>query len=145
MKTNFRIFIIAIIALLYSFPVYAERGIKIQNQANSSDTRTALIIGNSDYKNSPLKNPARDATDFASILMDCGFDVTLGIDATQRIMEKAIKVFGKKLRIGGVGLFYYADHGIQVDGRNYLIPVDADIKTESDVKYDALLFQLSSY
>lgn len=103
------------------------------------EQRTALVIGNSSYKSSPLRNPVNDATDIAEELRKVGFTVIQKKNATQREMERAIRKFGKELRKrGGVGLFYYAGHGIQVNGRNYLIPVDAEIETESDVKFEAV-------
>lgn len=101
--------------------------------------RTALVIGNGNYKSSPLSNPVNDASDIAKALQNLGFTVLHKKNATQRDMEQAIRKFGKSLRKhGGVGLFYYAGHGIQVNGRNYLIPVDAEIETESDVKFEAV-------
>lgn len=82
-----------------------------------------------------MKNPANDATDMASALRKLGFSVTLKTDVNQRAMEESIRAFGTTLRSGGVGLFYYAGHGIQFRGTNYLIPVHAEIKSEADVKY----------
>ncbi len=114
----------------------AERGISLQ--AKRKNYRAALIIGNSNYKDSPLKNSANDARDMTSILKGVGFDVTIKINASQREMENAVRQFGKKIRQGGAGLFYYAGHGIQVNGRNYLIPIDATIESEADVKYEAV-------
>ncbi len=104
----------------------------------SSDQRTALVIGNSTYENAPLKNPANDATDMAIMLKQLGFEVTIKTNATRRTMQNAINAFGKKLNRGGVGLFYYAGHGLQVKGHNYLIPVNAQIESESDVDYEAV-------
>jgi hypothetical protein len=103
-----------------------------------SQQRTALVIGNAGYRVSPLKNPGNDATDIAAALRRLGFDVTLNIDADQRTMERAIREFGQRLRKGGVGLFYYAGHGVQVDGRNYLVPMGADIQSEPDVEFEAV-------
>jgi len=101
--------------------------------------RTALVIGNASYNSSPLRNPVNDASNMAEALRNLGFTVIHKQNAKQRDMEKAIRDFGKRLRKnGGVGLFYYAGHGMQVNGRNYLIPVDAEIETESDVKYEAV-------
>lgn len=100
--------------------------------------RHALVIGNSAYKTSPLKNPVNDARDFAEALKKLGFDVILKENADQRTMEKAIGKFGRQLRGGGAGLFYFAGHGMQVNGRNYLIPVDVEIESESDVKYESV-------
>jgi hypothetical protein len=101
----------------------------------ATEQRTALVIGNSAYSDAPLRNPVNDATDMAAALKELGFSVTLRTDANQRSMEEAIRNFGKSLRSGGVGLFYYAGHGIQYRGRNYLIPVHAGIQSEADVKY----------
>jgi uncharacterized caspase-like protein len=104
----------------------------------SGDQRLALVIGNSRYSASPLANPVNDAEDIADALESTGFEVILKTDANQRAMERAVRDFGRRLRSGGVGLFYYAGHGLQIDGRNYLIPVDAEIESESDVKYEAV-------
>ena len=86
----------------------------------------------------PLRNPTNDAHDMALILKTLGFEVIHLENAEYWAMEKAIRKFGKQLRNGGAGLFYFAGHGIQVNGRNYLIPVDADIETESDVRFEAV-------
>lgn len=101
-------------------------------------SRYALVIGNSDYKKSPLKNPVNDSQDMAKVLSESGFEVDLLVNASQRQMEKSIQNLGVKLRNGGVGLFYFAGHGVQVNNLNYLIPIDANIKTEADVKYEAV-------
>ena len=100
--------------------------------------RSALIIGNSAYRTAPLQNPSNDATDIAEKLEQLGFNVTLVRDATHRQMEEAVDKFSRRLRRGGVGLFYYAGHGLQVAGQNYLLPVDANLQRELDVKYQAV-------
>ena len=100
--------------------------------------RTALVIGNAQYKQVALRNPVNDAADMAAALKKLGFTVTLVTDANLKKMEKSVRDFGKQLRKGGVGLFYYAGHGLQVGGRNYLIPIDAMIESESDVKYESV-------
>ena len=105
---------------------------------SAQEKRTALVIGNGDYKSAPLRNPVNDATDVANTLNKLGFNVTLKTNVDQRDMEESIRDFGKELQKGGVGLFYYAGHGLQSKGRNYLIPIDADIRTEADVKYEAV-------
>jgi hypothetical protein len=114
--------------------VFAERGIDVTSKLN----RIALIIGNANYESSPLKNPVNDANDMAFVLKQKGFAVTLLKDASQRQMEKAIKNFGVSLRNGGVGLFFYAGHGMQVNGINYLIPIGSNIELEEDIKYDSV-------
>jgi hypothetical protein len=123
-----------LLLFLLSFPAFAQndRGFKLKNQ------RTALIIGNSAYQTVPLKNPVNDAEDMTATLRKMGFTVILKKNADHRTMEDTIRYFGKQLRGSGVGLFYFAGHGIQVDGRNYLIPIDAKIESESDVKYEAV-------
>ena len=109
-----------------------NRGIKLHVE------RLALVIGNSAYQTAPLKNPLNDAEDMAVALRNLGFKVLLKINADQRTMEDTIRFFGKQLRGAGVGLFYFAGHGVQVGGLNYLIPIGANIDSESDVKYEAV-------
>jgi uncharacterized caspase-like protein len=108
-------------------------------QPGSANTKTskrlALVIGNGAYTNAPpLRNPPNDARDITATLGALGFDVTSGINANQREMKRLIREFGQKLRAGGSGLFFYAGHGVQSSGRNYLIPVDADIQSEAEVE-----------
>jgi uncharacterized caspase-like protein len=104
----------------------------------AANARYALVIGNSAYKDKPLKNPANDAGDMARELKRLGFDVQLRTNASLREMEEAIRDFGVKLKRGGVGLFYYAGHGVQVQGVNYLVPVGARLASESDAKYECV-------
>jgi hypothetical protein len=93
------------------------------------------VIGNGTYTNAPsLKNPPNDATDMANALSNVGFTVEHGINLTQRQMKAMIRGFGQKVKGGGQGLFYFAGHGVQLRGRNYLIPVDADIRSEADIE-----------
>ncbi|MCG6536228.1 MAG: caspase family protein, partial [Syntrophales bacterium LBB04] len=89
----------------------------------ATESRTALVIGNSAYSTGPLANPAHDAADVAATLKELGFSVTLRRNVGLRETEDAIREFGNQLKRGGVGLFYYAGHAIQMDGVNYLIPV----------------------
>ncbi|HEV7682894.1 MAG TPA: caspase domain-containing protein, partial [Pyrinomonadaceae bacterium] len=97
--------------------------------------RVALVIGNGAYVNAPpLKNPPNDARDMVATLKALGFEVTSGINVNQRDMKRLIREFGQKLKAGGSGLFYYAGHGVQSKGRNYLFPVDADIQSEAEVE-----------
>lgn len=102
------------------------------------EQRVALIIGNGSYKSSPLANPVNDATDIAKVLREREFRVTLLTNATKRQMVDAVREFGKDIKRGGVGLFYYAGHGMQIDGRNYLIPIGAEVKSEKDVEFEGL-------
>lgn len=104
----------------------------------ASETRVALVIGNSTYKDAPLKNPVNDATDMAAALRDLGFAVDLHTDASRADMKAALRRFSQTLREGGVGLFYYAGHGVQSRGRNFLIPVDASIKSEAELEFESV-------
>jgi formylglycine-generating enzyme required for sulfatase activity len=100
--------------------------------------RTALVIGNSKYEKGPLRNPANDARAMGNALKDLGFDVTLQFNLNLRQMDEAVRGFGQKIKDGGVGLFYFAGHGVQVDGVNYLAPVGARVEKEQDVKFEML-------
>lgn len=104
----------------------------------ATERRTALVIGNSNYADGRLKNPVNDATDIAATLKSLGFSVTLKKDTDLHEMKDEIDKFGDSLKKGGVGLFFYAGHGIQVGGNNYLIPVRAKIKNEKMVEHEAL-------
>ncbi len=108
-----------------------------------ADARVALVIGNGDYGGDlgKLKNPTNDAALMADTLKGLGFDVTLVEDADQKEMKRAIREFGQKLRGtggNGIGLFFYAGHGVQVDGENYLLPIGAQIEAEGDVELEAV-------
>jgi formylglycine-generating enzyme required for sulfatase activity len=113
-----------------------DRQLQQTGSANANDgKRIALVIGNGAYTNAPpLKNPPNDARDMAATLKALGFDVASGINVNQREMKSLIRDFGQKLKVGGSGLFYYAGHGVQSKGRNYLIPVEADIQSEAEVE-----------
>ena len=102
-----------------------------------ADKRVALVIGNSAYKNvNRLKNPANDAAAVVAMLKTAGFDsVDLRPDLNVVEMRRALREFGNKTRDADVAVIYYAGHGIELDGVNYLIPVDATLETDTDV-YD---------
>ncbi len=96
--------------------------------------RLALVIGNSNYKRSPLKNPKNDAHAMAEALRKLNFEVIEVLDGDKKTMKQSLREFSDKLeQQKGVGLFYYAGHGLQVKGENYLVPVNNDIKEEYDV------------
>ena len=98
--------------------------------------RLALIIGNSNYAaGQMLKNPTNDATDIANKLESLGFDVMLAVNATHEQMDMKIEEFGTKAHQYDVALFYYAGHGIQSKGTNYLLPVDAQLQSEEQLRY----------
>lgn len=80
--------------------------------SQQSERRTALVIGNADYGSSPLENPVNDARDMAETLRELGFSAMIRTNADQQEMWNAIRDFGNELVKGGVGLFYYAGHGM---------------------------------
>lgn len=100
--------------------------------------RLALVVGNSSYESSPLKNPVNDASDMEKMLKNLGFEVIARLNANQKQMEDAIRQFQSKLTKDTMGLFFFAGHGMQVGGVNYLIPIGAKITQESDVKYESV-------
>lgn len=103
-----------------------------------NEPRVALVIGNAAYKIDPLKNPVNDADDMAKALQDAGFRVTLRKNATHRQMIEAISDFGRDLKKGGVGLFYFAGHGVQSKGRNFLVPVNANVASEGELEFETV-------
>ena len=108
-----------------------------RSRASTVDTlpRVALIIGNTNYIESPLKNPGNDAKAIAGELQKVGFKINLRLDTGRVQLAEAIQEFGADLaRSKGVGLFYYAGHGAQLGWRNYLIPVDADVEKLEDMR-----------
>jgi hypothetical protein len=109
-----------------------------KNTAILNQRRLALVIGNSQYTQSPLVNPKNDALDIAKALSLTGFNVTLKLDVNHKEMEEVIAEFTSNLNQDSVGLFYYAGHAIQLKGDNYLIPVDANIYNQTDVRYKAV-------
>jgi len=100
--------------------------------------RTALVIGNGAYKDSPLRNPINDAEDMARMLKDLGFEVIHKTNLARTQMREAIRQFGTRLREADVGLFYFAGHGVQVDGKNYLVPIGTDIEAEDETEDEAV-------
>jgi hypothetical protein len=128
---------------MVSYSIYPqERGATVVSTINQHpENRIALIIGNSGYKVAPLSNPGNDAQDMARALSQLGFEIINKdkmLNLTQKEMKEAIQAFGERIRNGGVGLFYFAGHGVQVKGENYLIPVDAIITKEEEIEYESV-------
>jgi hypothetical protein len=97
--------------------------------------RHALIVGNAAYPKWPLKNPLNDARTVAASLTRLGFSSQVATDLSLRNLEASINRFVAQVKSGDTALFYYAGHGIQLEGENYLVPVDFDAKDEADAKY----------
>ena len=108
--------------------------------AAMADKRVAFVVGNGAYQNvAALPNPPIDAKAMAALLRNVGFDVVEGTNLTRDAMTQRLLEFGKKAQGADVAVFFYAGHGIAIDGANYLLPVDADIKSEMDVKLGAAI------
>lgn len=103
-----------------------------------AEGRLALVIGNSNYAASPLKNPVNDARDMAKKLSELGFEVMSYTNVNRQNMRLAIRDFGNKLKRAEVGLFYFAGHGIQIKGINYLVPVATDISSADEVQDESI-------
>ena len=120
--------LVSLIAILFS----AESAL--------ADKRVAFVVGNGAYKNVvQLPNPPIDAKAIASLLRNVGFEVIEGTNLTRDAMTEKLLDFGKKAQGADVAIFYYAGHGIAIGGTNYLLPIDADIKSEMDVKLGAAI------
>jgi formylglycine-generating enzyme required for sulfatase activity len=104
----------------------------------SSETRVALVIGNSDYRSAPLDNPANDASDLAAALEKQGFNVLVRENVGERGLKEAVDVFAKHLQKGGIGLFFFAGHGIQLKDQNFLLPVDVGFDNEADISFKSI-------
>lgn len=116
----------------------ATETFKVQLKAYS-EKRLALLIGNSNYSfGGSLRNPTNDARSMESALKELGFTVMKYENCDQRTMKRAIDEFGVKLQNYDVGLFFYAGHGVQVNGLNYLVPINAQLTAEGDVEYDCV-------
>lgn len=130
--------------LTYALPAGAQEAKNVP----PGERRVALVIGNSAYPAAGLVNPVNDARDMAATLRGLGFEVIEKLDATQKEMNRAIVQFGGKLRSDTVALVYFAGHGLQVRGKNYLVPVDAEIASEAAIRaetvdVDVILDQLA--
>jgi len=120
-------FILSLFLLLITYSVYPQ------------EKRLALVIGNSEYQHGgELANPVNDANSMEQVLKAVGFDVIKFENLDQRMMRQAMDNFGNLLKNYDVGLFFYAGHGIQAKGFNYLIPVDAALASETDVEYNCV-------
>jgi len=103
-----------------------------------AEPRVALVIGNGKYKEVPLRNPVNDARAIGKELEKLRFEVSYVLDSDQAGMHRAISNFGQVMRAGGVGLFFYAGHGMSIKGRNYLIPVGTEIHAEDEVEFQTI-------
>lgn len=100
--------------------------------------KVALVIGNGDYTSAPLENPVNNANDMSNLFIDLGFDVITETNATKRIIFRTIDNFTEKLEKAEIGLFYYAGHGKQINGINYLIPTKSYVNIGLDVETEGV-------
>ncbi len=111
--------------------------------AASAESRVALVIGNSAYQNvSRLTNPTGDAQAIAATLKGLGFDTLLVVDQDGAGLKQALRSFGAKAKGADIAAIYYAGHGMEAGGQNYLVPVDAGLKTEDDIDYELVPLDL---
>src|ERR1700753_2049436 len=115
-------------------------GLLVSATVAKADKRVAFVVGNGAYKNvAQLPNPPMDAKDMATPLRNVGFDCVEGPNLTRDKMTERLLEFVKKAEGADVAVFFYAGHGIAINGTNYLLPIDADLKSEMDVKLGAAL------
>ncbi len=130
---------ISVVFLLFVSVVVADMSRSIYQEKYADENRVALVIGNGKYTRfAPLVNTLNDAQDIAKLLKEKNFDVIYIVDGDLQSMEKGVKEFATKLQKGGVGFFYYAGHGLQINDSNYLIPINSTISNAIDVKYKSL-------
>jgi len=128
-----RIFFIFLTIFLFA----NDRALYLKKYKN--ELKIALVIGNNDYKKfSPLKNSVNDARDMKNILDKLGFYVFYLENGNKKEMKNIINKFTDREKNGGIGLFYYSGHGIEVEGKNYLIPINADINQKEDVEFEGI-------
>jgi uncharacterized caspase-like protein len=117
------------IAFISTFLVFAAPPLA------NAERRVALVVGNSAYRYTPaLANPRNDAADMAAALKKHGFEVIQGIDLDKAAFDRKVGDFASALKGADAGVFFYAGHGLQVGGRNYLVPIDA--RAEEEVRLD---------
>jgi Caspase domain len=105
----------------------------------AAEKRVALVVGNSAYVHAnALPNPVNDGGDMAKALAEVGFEVILGLDLSKSGFDGKVRDFARALENADVALFFYAGHGLQVSGKNYLLPVDAKLQVERDLDFEAI-------
>jgi hypothetical protein len=132
------LFTFCALSLLLCPSILAQQRRGLSVDKSRTEQRFALVIGNSDYEIAPLRNTVNDAKDMAQTLRDIGFEVIYKENISKDDMKRNIRLFGEKIRNGDVGLFYFAGHGLQVKGLNYLVPVDAKLNSEEEAEYECI-------
>ncbi len=133
--------LILTIIIQFSVADKHDRGLKLKKMRE--EQRVALVIGNNDYKTlGQLKNPVNDARAMKGVLEKRGFKVIYRENADKREMKKALRDFGHEISKGGVGLYYFAGHGVNVNGHNYLVGTDSVMTFRDEVEYETLALNL---
>ncbi len=127
---------ITVLIFFIIITLFADRALQLKKMQHEG--RVALVIGNATYKQQPLKNPVNDAWAVKKALEDRNFTVFYIENASRRIMIQTIDRFINSLEHSSIGLVYYAGHGVEVNGENFLIPIGSEIETEMDIKYEAI-------
>lgn len=130
---SFAIFCVALIAALT-----AAMSADAQAPQPRAERRVALVVGNGAYPGGALTNPANDARAIAEALRRAGFEVDMALDASYLQMGRALRRFADRIESADVALFYFAGHGVQIGGSNYLLPVDAQLTRERDAPSETL-------
>jgi uncharacterized caspase-like protein len=111
--------------------------------AARAEARVALVIGNSAYRHTArLPNPINDAKDLGAALVGLGFEVSEAIDLDKRGLDDALRAFANRSATANVALVFYAGHGLQVSGQNYLLPVDARLESERDLDFETIRLEM---
>lgn len=132
-----RLLFLALTFFIFSSSLWADRGLQLKKMKEES--RLALVIGNNNYKKlSRLKNPINDARAMRDALKKRGFKVIYKEDATKHDMQKLVKKFAHQLAPNGIGMYFFAGHGINVEGKNYLVGIDSAFEDEDEVPYQTL-------
>lgn len=131
-------FFVRIFAVVIAFAVAGQL-----YPARAGEKRVALVIGNAAYvAATPLANPVNDAKDMAAALTGLGFKVILGLDLDKPKFDATLREFAREIEDAGTGLLFYAGHGLQISGQNYLVPVDARLARERDLAFEAIPLEL---
>ncbi len=124
---------------LFVLVCFMSLSVGMVSAVSAADKRVALVIGNSTYIHAgDLANPRNDAEDVARSFERVGFKVIMGLDLSKQSMNRLIRKFARALRGAQIGTFFYAGHGIQVDGKNYLVPIDAKLEDATGIDFELL-------